>query len=342
VVNRNSTSPNNTFQAMKRSRAMITFVIACAPYHKDVVERAIASVRAQTFRSELVVVFDHERKGAGAARNEGLAQVTTPFVSFLDADDTLAPTFAEACLRAYDGRRYVYTDWVAENIVQAPCTPWDGKGNAHIITTVLPTKWVRHVGGFDEALPGLEDSAFYWALTRAGLCGKRLPLPLFTYGKGGQRSQAFRDRADRDEISRQMLERFKGKPMSCGGGCGGGNADEYVEQPVGEQQQGDVLAKALWAGNRQERGRSTGRLYPRTGNGKQLWMSERDIDAAPHLFSRVLEMPAPVTDDEFAAFAHKVLLPPGTPRPETAPAVYGTRGTVQPDFGKVLGLYKQQ
>lgn len=325
----------------------LTFVVPAAPHHEALLERALASIQAQTYPSLVVVVRDTECRGAGWARNSGLAQVKTDFVSFLDADDWLEPNFAEACLRAYDATRYIYTDWVTDRIVEAPCTPWDGSGTAHIITTLLPTNWVRHIGGFNESLPGLEDTAFYWALTRAGLCGKHLAFPLFHYSKDGKRSQTFRDRADRDDIGRKIIEPFKGKPMSCGG-CGGSNsfiAPEIANLPIGEPQPGDVLAEALWLGNRAERGSITGRLYPRASAGKRFWMDPRDIDQAPHKFSRVVEMPGKPTESDFQRFARDAMHSmTGVPsQPELIPVQHAPPPVpVKADVNKLLGLYRQR
>lgn len=328
---------------------MLTFVIPTAPYHEAAVEKAVASCLAQTIRCAVVVVYDHDRRGAGYARNRGLEQVTTPFVSFLDADDWIESDFAEKCLLAYDGRRYVYSDWHTDRYIEASCTPWDGTGAHHIITTLLPTPFVRYVGGFDETLAGMEDTDLYWKLTRSGLCGKRLPEALFHYGKGGLRAQAFKDRADRDAIGKSIVQRYEGKPMACGG-CGGGNSDNggYQATPAGEPFDGAVLAIALWAGNRQERGGITGRLYPRAGNGKQLWVDPRDVDYAPKKFARVVEMPAPIDEAGLAAFrqftaqVHEAFGAGKPPTVQTPAPAYAQRGEVAPDVEQVLRLYAQK
>lgn len=331
---------------MERPPAL-TFVVPVGNYHRDIAERAIQSVLAQSIYCRVVVVYDTECKGAGAARNRGLEQVSTPFVSFLDSDDWIEPDFAEKCLRAYTGRHYVYTDWQTDRCIEAPCTPWDGRGAAHIITTLLPTDFVRYVGGFDETLPGLEDTDLYWKITRSGLCGKRLPEPLFHYGKHGQRAQAFRDRDDRDAISKTILDRYKGKAMpdNCGG-CGASYNPDMPTLPANQPFEGGALATALWAGNRQERGRITGTLYPRSGNGKQLYVYERDIDAAPHLFARVVELPPPVTESDleaWRAFTGEFHAAFGSKAPvvqQPAPASV-QRGEVAPDVAQVLRLYAQ-
>lgn len=276
---------------------MLTFVIACADYHRDRVEFALSSVADQTVPCSAIVVYDTARRGSGWARNRGLEQVTTPFVSFLDADDTIAPTFVEACLRAYDGRHYVYTDWYADAYIRAPECAWKGDGGYHIITTLLPTERVKALGGFNETMRGNEDSAFYWKLTRAGVCGKRLPQALFTYSAHGQRSKAFHDSPERDTAVQQMMDQYRGRPMPC---C----LDEVIRDQAqpGAPQPGDVLAQILYMAGRNHIGRATGRQYTKFGNATQLWMNPADIDASPQAFARVVEMPPAVSEESMAAW----------------------------------------
>ena len=324
--------------------SLLTFVIPVGSYHTEAAEKAVFSCLAQSVRCNVVVVYDRDQCGAGWARNRGLEHVHTPFVSFLDADDWVTPDFAEKCLRAYDGRHYVYTDWVTDRLVQAPCKAWDGRGSAHIITTLLPTVFVRHVGGFDETTQG-EDTAFYWKLTRAGLCGKRLPEALFHYGKGGKRAQALRDDPNRDAILKRAIAPYLEKPMPCTD-CGGNDLQIDVP-PSGDKEADDVLAESLWMGNRQERGRATGRTYPRTGNHKKLWVDPRDIDAAPHLFARVIALPPPVHEDDLQAFKQfsgqvRTALNGGVRDTTQDPVpAYVEQREVQPDVAQVLRLYAQ-
>lgn len=75
--------------------------------------------------------------------------------------------------------------------------------------------------------------------------------------------------------------------MAC---CG-----DPTPAPVGpdnEPQPGDVLAQALWGGNRKEVGRVTRRIYPATSFPKTLYANADDVAAVPHLFRRV-ETPVP-------------------------------------------------
>lgn len=58
-------------------------------------------------------------------------------------------------------------------------------------------------------------------------------------------------------------------------------------EPVGIKQDGDVLARALWAGNRKEHGKATGRHYPRMAFPGLTWVDPRDIRVSPHLWQAV-------------------------------------------------------
>lgn len=278
----------------------LTFVTACAPYHAAILERAVASVQAQTIPCQHIVVYDREQRGAGATRNVGIARVTTPFCAFLDADDWIAPDFAEQCLRHYTGQRYIYTDWQLEDggVVHAPECAWDDNGSWHILTALLPTVAVKGIGGFDEAMTGGEDTELMWHLTRSGVCGKRLALPLFHYGKHGRRGKAHvSDPAKHEAWRMEILRRYGDKPMAC---C----VDEVMTADFapGNAQPGDVLANLIGNGGRTFVGSATGRFYRKIGNATQLWMNPADIDATPQMFARVVELPPAVDAQAIADF----------------------------------------
>lgn len=59
-------------------------------------QRAIASVQAQTLEPDSIVVsIDTPRHGAPFCRQRGFEQVNTPLVAWLDDDDELKPNFLE-------------------------------------------------------------------------------------------------------------------------------------------------------------------------------------------------------------------------------------------------------
>lgn len=293
--------------------AELTFLIPIAPYHADIVQRAIDSVLNQTIPCDYRVIEDSESRGAGWARNRLLDNVDSPFVSFLDADDTIEPDFAEQCFRVWlnvnQKNRYVYTNWFnGEKIIvpESPCDMWttitrnvppvdanfeDWKqtGNTwqkktwHVITTFIPADYVRRIGGFDELLEGAEDTDFYWRLKVSGICGIHLNAPLFNYlGGFGSRSQKMRSDLILDKESERYFRRYEGLKIMC---CG--DPSDIPNKPSNEQQPGDVLLQALWQGNRFERGKATGRIYPYASYPLTFYGSPEDAAKSPHLFARV-------------------------------------------------------
>lgn len=239
-------------------------------------------------------MHDPDGQGAGWARNRGLEQVATPYVAFLDADDTLDSRFAAVCLGILDhyaasGKsdpRYVYTDWLgAQNAAHKapePCEAWTNQ-TSHLVTTVLPTARARLIGGFDEVMPGVEDADFYIRLRLSGVCGIHVNAPLVSYREGGQRSIAARATGTEARAQQYMTNRYGGFSMS--GCCGDPTPGPLM--PDGEPREGDVLVQALWHGNMQKRGLSTGTLYARTSFPKYLYVNDRDASQSPNLFRRV-------------------------------------------------------
>jgi hypothetical protein len=324
----------------------VTFVVPAAPYHDALLERAVASVEAQTVPVALVVIRDTERRGAGWARNQGIAQVRTPFLVFLDADDEVLPQYAERTLAAYQPRRFVYTDWIDADgsRVQASDCPWTAN-TRNTITSLLLTEDVRRAGGFDESLAGMEDTHLFLKLLSAGICGQHVREPLFRYGKDGQRSKAFYQTPAYYAAVDRFNREFGSRPMSNCGGCGGSPyaSPEIERLPMGEQQDGDVLAQALWAGNQSKRGVISGRLYPRLSAPGTLWMDPRDVDAAPHFFRRA-DAPPDADHTAFVSGVQRVLVTRAAapmPRVQNVTLPPPPPQTKQRGVQQVLNLYHQ-
>src|SRR4029077_20009185 len=133
--------------------------------------------------------------GPGKLRNEMLKLVKTPFVSFLDADDWIEPTFAEDTLAGFERiqrQKYIFVDWFAKDkVIETPCITVNGVpvpatdqkpycgSTWHPITSLIPLEWVFAVGGFDETLQADEDTDFYKKLCTTSHCGHRLARALF-------------------------------------------------------------------------------------------------------------------------------------------------------------------
>lgn len=263
----------------------LTVITPIAPHHAHLFNECAASVQAQTVDVEHLYMLDNIGQGPAAIRNLLLKQVNTTYVTFLDADDWLEPEFAEKTLSAVRPARYIYTDWYQDGkAIAAPECAWTN-GTFHLVTAAVPTAWARAVGGFDESLRGMEDTDFYLKLVTRSFCGNRLAEPLVHYRKGGGRADGIHRSGEVRRLQEEMNRRYGGSRVTC---CGG--IDLNPDEPLGNQQQGDVLARALWGGNRVTMGMATGRHYPRTGNGKIEWVHPADVQAAPHMWQIVPEV----------------------------------------------------
>ncbi len=228
-----------------------------------------------------------------------MIEVATPFVIFLDADDKLLPTFVERTLDTYRRGVFVYTDWYDHSgeQVQLPNCSEDGgwiKGETlQLVTTLLPTVFVKAVRGFNEDLPTSEDTDLYHKLRAFGTCGIRVPEPLVEYRRmHGQR--ALRNDDKYDEIRAYFRQRYQGnRNMAC---CG---KEAPQSSTNGDYQEGDVRVVTLWAGNRSFNGPATNRRYTRAGNNKRIWMARADAEIGGHsgLNWRIVQDPYDIAPD---------------------------------------------
>lgn len=259
---------------------LLSFIVPVAPYHVHLLDRARGQVEKQTLPCAFIPYVDTEGKGAGFARNRGVEKASTPYIAFLDCDDYLDPTYAEKMLSVYQPGHYVYCDfYMAGEIVQiADNANLKEEDAHHLINCVLSRDVFWQIGGFDEHRQ-MEDTLFWAKCLNSGVCGIRCPYPLVEYTGDGQRSSKARQR---DGWIREYWNIFREYPSMC---CG--HSTPMQSGNMGEQQPGDVLAYALWGGNRRERGAISGRVYPRTGNMLTLWVDPRDVEAQPLLFRAV-------------------------------------------------------
>ncbi|MBT8337702.1 MAG: glycosyltransferase family 2 protein, partial [Gemmatimonadetes bacterium] len=165
---------------------------------------AVESLRAQTLPpAEIVVVDDgspddvraavagfpevrvvrQENRGLSGARNRGLAETTSPFVHFLDADDTLRPHALET-LRSWMiahpeaalawGFNQPYNDdgrpigWGATSFTGVPGYAALLEENAvgAPVGVLFRREPLESVGGFAENLDACEDWELYLRLAR--------------------------------------------------------------------------------------------------------------------------------------------------------------------------------
>ncbi len=165
------------------------------------------SVYAQTRRAlEVIVVddgseddkvaqvcafYDHlvyhrtAHRGAGAARNAGLAIACGEYVAFLDSDDQWQPRFLEHMTAALDdapGTGFAYCDYATfgtRGMVRAAYLPPHHKQSGNVFVPLLETDFLStgalvirraclaRVGGFDPTLEMAEDWDLWLRLARA-------------------------------------------------------------------------------------------------------------------------------------------------------------------------------
>lgn len=285
------------------SNPVATILIPFSEQHRQLAEAAIASARAQTVAVD--VIADLSPNTPAYLRNLPLREtIDTPFIVFLDADDVLEPDFVAQCLHAYEPGHYVYTAWYHDTFIMRPraCNPYlahdfhDGEGVVggwHFVTTLMPTQAFIALGGFDETLPGMEDTDLYMRAGYKGLCGKYLDKPLVHYrGGDGHRSHAFRDLPEYHDLRRSIYERNGGILASmCNAGCNGTTPGSQAPLNAQGKQEGDIQAIALYTPSAQY-GRVTGRYYERTRFQGQVidGVSPLDVKAAPDLWKEVPSM----------------------------------------------------
>jgi hypothetical protein len=254
----------------------VSIIIPVAPYHASISSEAIAAAHAQTVICDVRVLLDELGQGPAVMRNRGIAFSDTPFVCFLDADDTLRPDAIERMLSAYQRGKYVYCDdWQGESLHATENEGAYFDGRWHSVTCLVPTVYAKQVGGFDESLPALEDLDFYLKLQANGVCGVRCPHPLLSYSEHGKRSRDFKNHASHDTIKLNIYNRYIGaakRMCNCGAVVTG-------QIPDGKQQ-GDILVEALYT-PMQMGGPVTGRLYPRPRGheNNQIWVAPEDVDS---------------------------------------------------------------
>ena len=153
---------------------MITVVIPTIGTRTELLERAAASVEAQTLQpTRLHVQLDTGREGAAATRNRALRHVDTEWVAFVDDDDELLPNHLRLCARAarLTGADVVYPGYECaggDDPVGCFGIPFDGellkRRNFIPVTVLARTELVLAAGGFQEHPDDSGDPCEDWGL----------------------------------------------------------------------------------------------------------------------------------------------------------------------------------
>lgn len=229
----------------------VSVIIPVGPGHEAIVQDALDSVQAQSYRGyEVILVNDTGavlpaipawvrviatggRRGVAYARNRGIEASRADYFLPLDADDLLEPDALMWMLTAAEMHpgEIIYSDFfedphernhfrIYETLDYDPLILTQ-KGALHPVTALTPKSAWEAAGGYDEDMPCWEDWAFALAVLDKGYCSRRIRAPLFTYRKfTGARREA--NQVDFDRCKAGILSRF-GKfwngskdIMSCG------------------------------------------------------------------------------------------------------------------------------
>lgn len=243
------------------SDPLVSVIVPVGPGHAKCLNAAIDSIIGQTYRDwELVIVNDsgedlpltpypfsrviatQGKTGAAKSRNAGIEAAEGKLIFFLDADDYIDPYTLEKMVNRYlETGRYVYSDFFAMSgaSVEKVCTKeYNQKewGWQHNIGVLIAKEDVKRVGGFDDFIN--EDWAFWVKCAIHGVCGVRLPEPLYYYrmDTGKRRDAGFTEdnlKITLGQLSKEYGDYFTGvNAMSkC---CGdGGTAIIEAKQRLG-------------------------------------------------------------------------------------------------------------
>jgi hypothetical protein len=185
--------------------------------------------RLAPYRDSGVKVIHQQNQGVAAARTVGIAESTQPFVTLLDADDVLAPTFLEVCHKEIVKSRdmgIVYTGLVGFNDQNSdemktgfpPSFSWDHQAqNTTPPANCIPSAclfrremWLRAGPHKQEYAPG-EDAEFWTRGLSVGFTAKKVTEErLFRYRLhtgSAPRTKTYKPIDDRRPAARPSLPR---------------------------------------------------------------------------------------------------------------------------------------
>lgn len=189
-------------------------VTVVTPFHEQrrangMLDRAAASVRAQTVPVEHILAEDIHHLGAAITRAHGLALVETEWTAFLDSDDEMDPDHIEHLLACANdtGADYVYP-WfrVVGGTDPFPMfygKPWDDASPHQTTITILVRTGLAQEVSFHDASQntalatwGAEDWHFTLGCLTAGAKIIHLPRRSWTWHHGPHNSSGLPTRGD--------------------------------------------------------------------------------------------------------------------------------------------------
>lgn len=153
---------------------------------KTIAQNALQSIYNQTVETEVV---HHHARSLAQARNEGASMISSEWIIFCDADDTLDSNYVKEMLNPIDDSTLrqpstlgVYPDGTTDNEpVLIPKTNLL-VSNYLVIGTMCRREDFLSVGGFDERLEALEDWDLWIRIWKnGGIIGSR-PKAIYRVG----------------------------------------------------------------------------------------------------------------------------------------------------------------
>lgn len=314
---------------------LCSIVIPVAPSHMDIAQEAVRSAENQTVRCEVILEPDPQRTGAAATRNRAIRRASGLFITCLDADDLLEPSFVERCAAVYERGKFVYTDWYQDNEPRTvePQERWNPLRVYTLITAFWPREMALH--GFDETLPSMEDVDFYLWARFNGWHGIHLQEPLWHYrrSKGQSNTNPFHtDDKERarvikltDEITKQRYGGLTKMCVTCT------TPTQSASKAVRHMNDVQVFAKYS---PRKIRGAVTDRMYDKPDAQGYLWVDPRDAEKRPDLFHVVVNAAQASPDVATVESLVRAALTPPAPKVEPKPEPKPTPKPVQRSTNK--------
>jgi hypothetical protein len=175
-------------------------------------ERALASVSAQTVPVSILVQTDRDREGSAATRNRALGRVETSHVVWLDDDDVLMPWSVQVLTEAQEATGADVISgaaWIPEvpdhrEPVETPAPGWIPQKTVRArsvlhVTSLVRVSMAREAGGFQfRRDPGttmdLDDFGLYAGMAERGATFWRVPETVLIWHVHGSNTSGRPDR----------------------------------------------------------------------------------------------------------------------------------------------------
>lgn len=175
------------------------------------------SVLKEIEKDPRISVINQENRGLPAARNAGIRVTGARYITCLDADDLIDPTYLEKAVTVLEtrpdvGLAYSFAQlfgdveeiWYTETLDPAKLLQYN---HIPVVAVFRREAWEK-VGGYDEDMRiGYEDWDFWLRLAREGYRGWLIPEPLFKHRRHGK-TMTHRAQEKHVQLSIQLRKKY--------------------------------------------------------------------------------------------------------------------------------------